>query len=128
MITTGLVLENHSKVESIVSVSEGDSNPQIAASRILQSHCITSAAVHSLNNGLFVVRGYFSLSEKLAMFVDESDFDYSIFFCDFNPSFPDHFLPVVEIVAFGSGERRDLENGDPFCFVAEHKLRGLHSF
>lgn len=62
------------------------------------------------------------------MFVDERDLDNSIFFCDFDSSFPYHFFPVVEIVTLGSGERWDLEDGDSFCFVAEYKLRRLHSF
>lgn len=128
MVTTGLILENHSKVKSIVSISEGDSHPQIPTPRILQSHCIASAAVHSLHDGLLVVGWYFGLSEDLSVFVDERDLDNSIFFCDFDSSFPYHFFPVIEIVTLGSGERWDLEDGDSFCFVAEYKLRRLHRF
>lgn len=121
-------MKDNSEVEGVVPVSKGDAHPEIASSRILESDCVASAAVHSLDDGLFIVGGHFGLSEQLALLIDEGYFDDSIFLCDFDASLPDHFLPVVEVVALGGGEGRDLEDGDAFGFVAEDQLGGLHCF
>lgn len=54
------------------------------------------------------------------MFVDELYFDDSVFFCDFDSSFPDHVFPIVEVIAFGGGDGWHFEDGDSFGFVAEY--------
>ena len=65
------------------------------------------------------------MGENLAIFFDEADGDLFIFFGDFDAALPDHFLPVVEVVLFGGGERGYFEDGDSFGFVAVDEFRGV---
>ena len=121
-------MEHHSEIKGIVPVPEGHSYPQEPSFRVFQSDGIASAAVVGLDDGFFVVGGDFGLSEDIAFLIDEGNLDHSILLCDFDPSLPDHVLPVVEIVAFGGGQGRDFEDSHSLVLVAEHQFGGLHNY
>ena len=121
-VAIGFVLKNDTKVKCIVPISEGDSHPKEASFWIFQSDCISSGAIDGLDYGLFVIGWHFGLPEDLSLFVDEGYFDDSVLLGHFDAALPDHVFPVVEVVAFGRGQRRDLEDGDPFGLVAEDQL------
>ena len=103
-VSLSLVLEGNTKIEGIISISEGDSDPDISSSRVLQPDCVSTTAISCFDDCLFIVFGDFGLSEYLFVFIDEGDSNDSIFLCDFNSSFPDHIGPTVEEIALSGVE------------------------
>lgn len=128
LVATALILKSYSEIKGIVSISERNSYPYISSFGVLQPNCITSATIISFDNCFFIVFWHFGLSEHFSMFIDKTDFDDSIFFCNLNASFPDHVFPVIEVVSFGCWERRKFEDGDSLCLIAKNEFGWLHYF
>lgn len=126
-IAIGLILKDNTEIKCIISISKGNSNPKKSTLRIFQPYCISPGAIISLNNCFFVVGWNFGLSKDFAIFINECNFDYSIFFCNFNSSLPNHILPIIKVVSLWCGQRRYFEDGNSFCLVAQHQLRRLHT-
>jgi hypothetical protein len=96
-------LEDNPEVKGIVSISEGNADPEISAFWIFQTDCVASRTIDSFDNGFLVVCWDLRFSKKFAVLIDECNFDDPILLGNFNSTLPDHLLPIVKVVAFRGG-------------------------
>ena len=120
MVSIFLILKSYSKIESIVPVSEGYSDPDESSFRVRHSDGIASAAIVCFLDGLPVILRDVGFTKEFLVFIDEGYLDDFILFGHPDSTLPNHLFPVIQVVAFGGGERWDLEDGDSFSLVAEH--------
>lgn len=120
LISACLVLKDNSEIKGVVSVSEGDPDPEVASFRILESHSVASTAVHCLYNGFLIIGRHFGLPKKFSFFIDEGDLDQLIFLGDFDSSLPDHLFPVIQVVSLGGWKRRYFEDSNSLSLIAKN--------